>query len=214
MPYRNRVAPTGDLIAVPERGTFTGNRGVLHAEGGRIVRRSQVRRWIICVLEFRGRHRTVMAPRRYTHLFFLDEATALAAGHRPCAECRYADERRFRACWAAGRGEPAMPRVGAVDDVLHAERALVAGLRSTVPMDAAGLPDGAVVLAAGGAGDGSGTGRGPELVVGGSLLRWTPGGYRERRPLPAGELPVLTPPSTVAALRAGYRPALHPTAYS
>jgi hypothetical protein len=89
MPRQNRVTPFGDIIATPDRGTLMGNRGVLHDGEGRIRRMWQVKRWIVCVLEFRSRKRTVMTPGRYTELFFLDEATALAAGHRPCAECRH-----------------------------------------------------------------------------------------------------------------------------
>ncbi len=100
MPLQNRVTPFGDLIAVPERGLMFGNRGVLHNGERRIVRNSQLRRWIVCVLEFRGRSRPIMRPGHYTELFFLDEATALAAGHRPCAECRHQDYQTFRRCWA------------------------------------------------------------------------------------------------------------------
>src|SRR5579884_3965447 len=88
MPRQNRVTPFGEIITTSERGTFMGNRGVLHDAEGRIGRAWQVKRWLVCVLEFRGRHRMVMTPGRYTELFFLDEATALAAGHRPCFECR------------------------------------------------------------------------------------------------------------------------------
>src|SRR3954453_2972411 len=102
MPRQNRVTPLGEIVATPERGSMMGNRGVLHDEGGRIRRPWQVRRWLICLLEFKGRHRTVMTPNRYTELFFLDEATGLAAGHRPCAECRRARFRAFRDAWAAG----------------------------------------------------------------------------------------------------------------
>ncbi len=101
MPRQNRVTPFGDLIATPERGTFLGNRGVLHDDAGRIKRAWQLRRWIVCVLEFRGRKRSVMTPGRYTELFFLDEATALAAGHRPCAECRRARFLAFCDAWRA-----------------------------------------------------------------------------------------------------------------
>ena len=99
MPRQNRVTPAGDIIATPERGTFFGNRGVLHDDQGRIRRTWQLKRWLICVLEYKGRRRTVMTPGRYTELFFLDEATALAAGHRPCAECR---RERYNAFCAAG----------------------------------------------------------------------------------------------------------------
>src|SRR4051794_9642506 len=145
MPHQNRVTPTGELIAVADRGTFTGNRGVLHDPAGRIVRQYQVRRWITCLLEFRGRHRTVLAPGRYTHLFFLDEATAFAAGHRPCAECRRADYQRFRQCWAAAQGLAELPGADAMDDVLHGERLPVAGRRRTVPVLFGDLPDGTFV---------------------------------------------------------------------
>jgi hypothetical protein len=193
VPYRNRVTPTGDLVAVPGRGTLTGNRGVLHDEGGRIVRPWQVRRWITCELRYRDMHRQVMAPRRYTHLFFLDEATALAAGHRPCALCRRADYEAFRRCWASSLGA-ALPSADAMDAVLHRERGLVDGLRRTVPAAAEGLPDGTFVALDGGS----------WLLRDGSLWRWTPGGYRESRLAPPGPLAVLTPPSTLGALRSGY----------
>jgi hypothetical protein len=215
MPYRNRVTPTGDLLAVPERGTLTGNRGVLHDAGGQIVRRTQSRRWIICLLQFRRRHRQVMAPRRYTHLFFLDEATALAAGHRPCAECRRTDYEAFRRCWppapdlgvggasrastgpggAAKRAPHAgLPAADAIDAVLHRERALVDGRRRARPATATDLPDGTFVVLE----------DHPWLLRSGGLWRWTPGGYGDERPVPSGPLAVLTPPSTVDALRAGY----------
>jgi hypothetical protein len=195
VPFCNRVTPFGDLLAVPERGTLTGNRGVLHDPEAQIVRRWQVRRWITCDLRFRGRHRQVMAPRRYTHLFFLDEATALAAGHRPCAECRRADYEAFRRCWAsAHRRRESLPSADAMDAVLHRERALVDGRRRTWPAAAADLPDGTFAV----------LDDDPWLLRSGSLWRWTPGGYRHRRPAPPVPLAVLTPPSTVAALRAGY----------
>jgi hypothetical protein len=202
--FQNRVTPAGDLVAVDARGTLTGNRGILHDDHGRIVRRSQVRRWIICRLEFHGWHRAVMTPRRYTHLFFLDEATALAAGHRPCATCRRDDCERFRRLWAGTAGLPHPPSAQTMDDVLHAERALVGGRRQTRLVEADRLPDGAMVR----------LDDDVWLVASGALARWTFAGYVERRPLPQGELPALTPPSTLAVLRAGYRPALHPTAPS
>src|SRR3954451_8147614 len=125
MPRQNRVTPFGEIVAVPERGTMMGNRGVLHDARGRIFRPWQVKRWLICLLEFRGRHRAVMAPNRYTELFFLDEATALAAGHRPCFECRRGRFLAFRDAWAAGNRESIGPeaiRAAMIDDRLHAER--------------------------------------------------------------------------------------------
>src|SRR5688572_32956373 len=104
MPWRNRVTPLGDIVATPERGTLMGNRGCLHDGGGNVRRAWQVKRWLICVLEFRGRRRRVMTPGHYTELFFLDEATALAAGHRPCAECRRSRFDAFRRAWSAHLG--------------------------------------------------------------------------------------------------------------
>src|SRR4051794_5111009 len=203
MPHQNRVTPTGELIAVADRGTLTGNRGVLHDPAGRIVRQHQVRRWITCRLEFRDRHRAVMMPGRYTHLFFLDEATAFAAGHRPCAECRREDYQQFRRCWAGAGDLADLPGADAMDDALHLERGTLHGRRRTVPVPFADLPDGAFVLHPDGA---------ARLVSAGSLLRWTPAGYTGREPVPSGPLPVLTPPSVLAAFRAGYRPTLHPSA--
>jgi hypothetical protein len=145
VPRQNRVTPFGDIIAAPERGTFLGNRGVLHDAEGRIRRTWQVKRWIVCVLDFRGRKRTVMTPGRYTELFFLDEAMALAAGHRPCAECRHARFLDFGHAWALVRPEGgAFPRPTAdeIDRRLHAER--VAADRSKQSFVAAldDLPDG------------------------------------------------------------------------
>ncbi len=206
MPRQNRVTPSGDLIATPERGTFLGNRGVLHDAEGRIRRPWQVKRWLVCVLEFRGRKRTVMTPGSYTELFFLDEATALAAGHRPCAECRHSRFVAFGNAWHAAQGGLRRPTAGEIDDHLHAER--VAPDRSkriwTAALDE--LPDGVFVTV---------PARGDQayLVRGKRLLAWSPAGYRVRRPRPAGEtVRVLTPPSTVAAIRAGYVPEVHSSA--
>ena len=121
-PLRNRVTPAGELIATEHRGTMYGNRGVLHNENLALVRRYQVRRWLACVLEFRGRERPIMRPHRYTELFFLDEAVALAAGHRPCAECRHAAYQSFRTAWATARALPAKPAAGDIDRVTGVEK--------------------------------------------------------------------------------------------
>jgi len=198
-PLQNRVTPFGAIVAVPERGLMMGNRGVLHDDASSIRRPYAVRRWIACVTEFRGRYQRVMTPRRYTELFFLDEATAFSAGHRPCAECRSADYRRFRALWRDTAGEPS--DADAIDRVLHAER--LDGRRkrtASVPFET--LPDGAFVARDDAA----------WLVLGDALLRWTPGGYAERRARPRGDATLLTPPSIVRVLRAGYVPLLHPSA--
>ncbi|MDE3024267.1 MAG: hypothetical protein KGI93_01725 [Acidobacteriota bacterium] len=193
MTLQNRVTPLGEIVATPERGLVYGNRGCLHDAGRRIRRQFQGTRWIACRLEFRGRHRAdPMQPGRYTGLFFLDEATAFAAGHRPCAECRREDYNRFMEIV----GER---RAGDVDERLHAERL---GPRRQARIDE--LPDGAFVLVEGE----------PWLVLGRELLRWTPGGYAGRR-AHAGRAPVVTPATSVEALRAGWSgavPFLHPSA--
>jgi hypothetical protein len=202
MPRQNRVTPRGELVAVEARGTFMGNRGCLHDAAGRIRRAWQLKRWIVCELEFKGRHREVMQPGCYTELFFLDEATALAAGHRPCAECRRPAYLDFLAAWAAGNPQerPDGPlRATAVDEVLHRERT---DPPWRAPLDT--LPDGAFAALPGDPR--------PFLVLAGALLAWTPGGYTDRLARPRATVEVLTPRPTVAALRAGYRPAIHPTA--
>lgn len=216
MPLQNRVTPFGLLVAVPERGTLMGNRGILHDAEGCLRRRWAGRAWITCLLQFRGRRGPIMAPGHYTRLFFLDEPTALAAGHRPCAECRHADYVRFRDAWAAGNthlGLGARPRAAEIDRVLHAERLTPGGGKRTHTAALATLPDGAMVTfepatsATGGPPDGDGPAPRPlnaYLVWQRRLWQWTQGGYREAdRPLD-GSASLLTPPSTVAALAAGY----------
>jgi hypothetical protein len=204
MPRQNRVTPRGDLVAVPDRGMFWGNRGVLHDAGGRLVRYSRGRAWAICVLEYKGRRRTQWAPGRLTELFFLDEATGLAAGHRPCGECRYRDYQAFKRAWATAQGGGG-PDVQTIDARLHDDRLAGPGIRRTYRAPLAGIPDGAMVEVDGTA----------WLVLGGGLLAWTPGGYRDRRTAGPGtgtEVTVITPAATVAVLAAGYRPVLHPSA--
>jgi hypothetical protein len=203
VPRRNRVTPFGDLIADPARGTLMGNRGRLHDAEGRIVRDRLGRRWICCLLEFRGRRRPVMTPGRYTELFFLDEATALAAGHRPCFECRRADALRFQACWAAASGSDRAPTADEMDRALDAER-LDRGRKRPWWARLGEVPDGAMVAVDGGA----------MLVLGDALLPWSPAGYggARRRPSGATKVEVLTPPSISAAIAAAYRPAIHPSA--
>lgn len=193
MPLQNRVTPLGELIATPERGLVYGNRGRLHDEHGVIRRQWQVRRWISCRLEFRGRHRPggPMAPNRYTGLFFLDDATALAAGHRPCAECRNADYRSFLALTDASGADE-------LDGMLHAERGRT---HASVLNE---LPDGAFVVL-----DGR-----PWIVLGSELLRWTPGGYSERRPRFSGCVDVVTPSTSLRVLASGWSgslPLIHPS---
>lgn len=209
MPRQNRVTPFGATVATPERGTMMGNRGVLHDAGGRIRRSWQVKRWLLCVLEFKGRRRKIMAPNHYTELFFLDEATGLAAGHRPCAECRRGRFLAFRNAWAAGIGnaqEPPMTRAGTIDNRMHSERVGPDRSKRTFRASLDGLPDGVIVTLDDRRGD-------AYLIREGLLLAWSPGGYRERRPQPRGEtVTVLTPRSTVSAIRAGYVPEVHASA--
>jgi hypothetical protein len=202
MPRQNRVTPYGDLAAVPDRGMFWGNRGQLLNARGELARFSRGRLWLICVLEFKGRRRTQWQPGRLTELYFLDEATGLAAGHRPCGECRRDRYQAYKAAWGAvWPGEPA--NAAAMDARLHADRPAGPGARRTYRAPLAGLPDGAMAEL-----DGR-----PWLVLGSGLLAWSHGGYTERRARPAGgEVTVLTPRATVAVLAAGYCPVLHPTA--
>ena len=206
-PLQNRVTPFGDLIATPARGTLMGNRGRLHGPGRRIVRRvaSGYRAWVACRLEFRGRHREVMAPGRYTELFFLDEATALAAGHRPCGECRRADYYRFKTTWlAANRDRGLGPNavIDAIDRELHRDRLRPDGQPRTYLAKLRSLPDGVFVVLPDVAG--------ALLVWRGRLAPWSPAGYGPLRPAPGGiAVRVLTPRSTATTITAGYAPAVH-----
>ena len=202
MPLQNRVTPWGEIVADPARGLFTGNRGILHDPATRTLtrRRWTSPAWLICVCDYKGRRRRVMGPGSWTELFFLDEATALAAGHRPCFECRRPDALAFRAAWAQGRGQ-AVPRAPAMDAVLHRERLEGRGKRlHALPRPIGELPDGAMIASSLDA---------AFVVVGGKTFRWALSGYASARPGPTAAL--LTPPSTVAALAAGYRPRLHPS---
>ena len=198
MPLQNRVTPLGDLVAVPARGLVYGNRGCIHDSAGRIRRRFPTRRWIACRLEFKGWHRAaLLQPGRFTELFFLDEATAFAAGHRPCALCRREDYDRVVVRLGL--------RADALDERLHVERLNGSGGRRLHRAHARDLPDGAFVLEEGE----------PWLVLGDELLRWTPAGYRDRQPRPAAPAELITPPLLVELLRSGWRgavPLLHPTA--
>jgi len=200
MPLQNRVTPFGDIIAVPARGMFTGNRGIIHDPRTKTLlnKRWSNPAWITCVCAFRGRRRDVMARRSWTELFFLDEATSFAAGHRPCFYCRRDDANRFRAAWEQGNGGAGV-KASEIDRVLHAER-LNGRSKRLHPLDGpvASLPDGAMVAA----GDDS------YLSAQGRMWRWSFAGYSAVDGVPSDAW-LLTPPSTVRALRAGYRPVLH-----
>ncbi len=201
-PLQNRVTPLGDIIATPHRGIFTGNRGIIHDPRTKtLTRRWASRAWLTCVCEFRGRRRQVMSGRSWTELFFLDEATALAAGHRPCFFCRRDDANRFRAAWEEGNG---VRRVLArdIDAVLHRERLSGAKKRMhALPMSLQELPDGAMLQ----------EGAESYLVLQSRALKWSPAGYRNA-PNAIKDAMLLTPPSTLRALSAGYRPVLHKSA--
>jgi len=205
MPLQNRVTPLGDLIADPARGLVYGNRGCLHDSNGRIRRRYAGKRWIACRLEFRGWQRgALLQPGRFTELFFLDEATAFAAGHRPCALCRREDYDRFSAIWR--ELHPGQAGADAMDAQLHGER-VAPGTRAQLhhAADLDELPDGTFILQ-----DGV-----PCLVLGPHLLEWSPASYAGRMNRPArGRVVLITPPSLVSVLHAEWQPLvpfLHPS---
>jgi hypothetical protein len=202
MQLQNRVTPFGEIVAIRQRGMFTGNRGIIHDPGTKslLSKRWTSKTWLICSCEYKGRRREVMAARSWTELFFLDEAVALAAGHRPCFLCRREAAEAFRAAWAAATGMEE-PSAAAMDAVLHRERLDHGHKRiHAVPAALSELPDGAVVVESGTA----------YTVARGRAFRWTEHGYEP--PQKIGRVDgLLTPPSTLTALRAGYRPVLHPT---
>ncbi|MFI5157597.1 MAG: hypothetical protein ACHQF4_01960 [Sphingobacteriales bacterium] len=197
---QNRVDPQGNIIATSARGSWMGNRGQLHDKGKTIKRPFKLKAWLICLLEFNGRHRQIMAPGRYTELFFLDEASAFAAGHRPCFECRRQDYNRFKAAWLKGN-----PKFGfnektsfiEIDQILHGERIDQKGNKITHDANIKDLPDGAFILI-----DGE-----PYLLTNNCIYHWMPTGYESAQALPeSATVTVLTPKSTLNAFCAGYRP--------
>jgi hypothetical protein len=202
MTLQNRVDPFGNLNAVAARGTMFGNRGGrFHTDAKTLTaRRWASRQWICCVLDFKGRQRDVWG-RYYTELFFLDEPTALAAGHRPCFECRRKDAEAFAEAWRVAHKLRVRPYADEMDEVLHRERLDGRAKRThRRAMDA--LPDGAFVAIDGAA----------FAIKGDALLRWTPEGYFGGKPRPHGvAVDVLTPPAILAVLSAGYQPRWHPS---
>lgn len=203
MPLQNRVDPFGELVADPARGMFFGNRGGRFHRDDRTLgqRRWVSRAWICCRLSFKGRHRTVWG-RGYTELFFLDEVTALAAGHRPCFECRRKDAELFAGLWAKAQKRPDRMRADEMDEVLQPQR-LDGRSKRRHRRSVDGLPDGAVIALDDHA----------WAVRGDALLRWTSAGYDTRRKRPHGlAVDVLTPPAILAVIAAGYRPQWHPSA--
>jgi hypothetical protein len=204
MPLQNRVTPTGDIIVTPHRGMFTGNRGIIHDPATKTLLRKRwsTPAWITCVCEFRGRWREVMGGRSWTELFFLDEATAFAAGHRPCFYCRREDAMRFRTAWVKGNGTGRM-LAREMDAVLHRER-LDHGRKRLHPLPASldKLPNGAMLQAGGES----------YLIVQGRARKWSPAGYGEAS-ASLNDAMLLTPPSTLRAFSAGYRSVLHPSVF-
>jgi len=199
---QNRVTPFGEIVAIPQRGMFTGNRGILHDPRTRtlLARRWTTKAWITCALEYKGARREVMSRRSWTELFFLDEATALAAGHRPCFFCRRQAAEAFRSAWTIGNGGD-RPSAATMDAVLHRERVAQGRKRlHDLPAPLGRLPEGVMVA----------IGTGSYLIAGGRALEWTEGGYRESA-ITVRDARLLTPPATVRALAAGYRPILHAT---
>lgn len=182
-----------------------GNRGCLHGLGHQILRPYALKRWIICKLDFKGRWRPIMAPNQYTELFFLDEATALAAGHRPCAECNRPKYNRFRDLWA--QANPTLtisprPLAEEMDQILHKERLTPARHKATYPAQLSTLPVGCFITFP--------TTPEPYLILEDALLEWTPAGYQKRLTRPSDAIvQVLTPASVVRTLAAGYQPDLH-----
>lgn len=206
-PKQNRVTPKGEFVADPSYGTFMGNRGILHDAAGAVGhRRWRHKNWIICLTEFRGRKRPIMAPNSYTELFFLDEVTALAAGHRPCAECRHMDYIAYRGALARAGGLATSEHVASLDAELHDQRAWPRLFRQrTWQADLSDLPDGTMIEDAGRC----------LLVASPWLLEWSFRGYRiaaEKTAFGSGATTVLTPKTTVTALIGGYQPAVHHSA--
>jgi hypothetical protein len=207
MPLQNRVLPTGDIVADPRRGLMLGNRGCLHGIDRQLgVSRWRSKLWICCVLDWKGVRRDPMPPGRWTALFFLDEATALAAGHRPCGYCRRGEFLDFAAAWQRARGLARRPLAAEMDSQLHAERVDRRRRQRTWLAPAATLPDGVMIRQDGIVG----------LLTAGQMRPWSLSGYGApaavERPPTTAAAEVLTPPSTVAAIRAGYRPLVHPSA--
>ncbi|MES2276421.1 MAG: hypothetical protein V4592_10385 [Bacteroidota bacterium] len=196
---QNRVDPQGNIISTTARGAWLGNRGQLHGRGKTILRPFKHQAWIICLLQFKNRHRQVMSPGLWTELFFMDEATAFAAGHRPCFECRREDAVQFKTAWLKGNpqyGFAAKVPIGQIDEIMQRERIMIDGNKVTFEAVIENLPDGTCLLIE----------NEPYLLANSSLHHWTPFGYGRNLPLPKVGVTVLTPRSVVNAFSAGYRP--------
>jgi hypothetical protein len=202
MSLQNRVTPFGEIVAIPQRGMFTGNRGIIHDPATKTLlnRRYTSKAWLVCSCEYKGYRRVVMAGRSWTELFFLDEAVALAAGHRPCFVCRREAAQRFKALWASAN-DMAGSSADAMDRVLHEERIDHGQKRvHSLPRRIAALPNGAIVVASGAA----------YTLCSGQAYRWTSEGYAAPERLDDAD-GLLTPSSTLRVIDAGYQPELHPS---
>jgi hypothetical protein len=197
---QNRVDPLGNIIKTPERGAWLGNRGVIHNGNKQIIRPYKIKAWITCALSFKGRHREVMTPNRWTELFFLDEATAFSAGHRPCFQCRYPDHVKFKHFWVNGNPEHGFDMktpVSKIDEILHRERINADNTKVTYTTTISDLPDGTFIL----------HNDMPYLVAKQQFSPWNSAGYGKPVKLPATSIVmVLTPDSLVKMFRAGYVP--------
>jgi hypothetical protein len=202
---QNRVDPFGNIIKTSARGRLMGNRGLLHNDIKELLRPYKLHAWITCKLEFKNRRRQVMTPGLYTELFFMDEATSFAAGHRPCFECRRSEAEKFKTCWLKAHPEHrfnSRTSIKHIDDIIHHQRISNQNQKVTYQENAEALPDGTFVLF-----DDE-----PYLIKSRKLLQWTPFGYEKDIPLSECEmLKVLTPRSIVNAFRAGYVPAMNTT---
>jgi hypothetical protein len=211
MPLQNRVSPFSVLVATPERGFWTGNRGVIHNAHQQIVKNHAVKYWITCVLRYKNYQRTVMSPNRWTELFFLDEATAFAAGHRPCGFCRHADFKRFKNLWLAANGAQHSlspnPKMDTIDALIHADRLDEKGHQRTFKAELSTLPDGSFVAPKG---DSKAC-----LWYNGNLFEWSFSGYTKLGVFEKNQIvTVLTPQSFISVFRLGYVPEVHISAIS
>lgn len=205
-PLQNRINPWGEIIADPARGMFLGNRGTLVDEPFNLAtRRWRLRAWIICQLHYKDWWRPVMQSGVWTELFFMDEALALAAGHRPCGLCRREDYNSFILAWQDGNGWRRRPKAVEVDDVMHRDRTRRDRSKVTYRERIEELPSGTMIIE-------PGTSDRALLLCEDHALPWSFSGYGKPRMRPAGEVEVLTPHSSVMALHAGFRPQIHPSA--
>jgi hypothetical protein len=205
MPLQNRVNPFGVIVATPERGAWTGNRGVIHNAEKQIIKHHAVKYWITCVLEYKGKRRVVMSPNRWTELFFLDEATAFAAGHRPCGFCRYADFKKFKSLWVAANGAQynvtEQTKMDIIDGYIHQERLNKDGSHQRFKAILHSLPAGTFITL---------ESEKAYLWYKGRLFEWSFSGYREVLDVPeTQEVEVLTPCSYVNVFKLGYVPEVH-----